>query len=63
MMVAVGYSPIRHTMKLVNHDDFNNLLDFLQWCFSRMVEVGENIDVLLLQGRLQHDHFLFMPGA
>ena len=46
-------------MKVTNRDEFKNFLDYVQIRHSCVVEVGDKIGILLLQGRLQHRHFLF----
>ena len=59
-MVVFDDPPRRRTMKVVNHEEFKNLLSYVRRYQSHVVEVGESINILLLQGRLQHDNLLLM---
>ena len=59
-MVVVDDSPRRRTMKVVNHEEFKNFLAYVWRHFLRVVEVGENLDILLIQVKLQHEHSSLM---
>ena len=59
-MVVVDYSPRRHTMKVVNHEELKYFLDYVRIHCSRVVKVGEKLNVILLQGSMRQAYFLLM---
>ena len=59
-IVVINDYPRRCTVKLVNHEDFKNFLDYVRRIILHVVEVGEKLDLLLLQGGMQHKHFMLV---